>query len=76
MSDHNPLTDPLAGDSVVARIGDEYVTRTVRRAQKGAFCATDIDYDDSRFVETRSCYLSAWRAWCRNNKAEVVRDEA
>jgi len=66
----DPIQDPQAGDSVVARIGDVYVTRTVQHNDEG-----NIHYDDSRKVKTQQCWISSWMEWCRKNKAEVVREK-
>jgi hypothetical protein len=75
MSEHNPLIDTQDGDSVVARIGDQYVTRTVLRLEHPVLGGEiDVVYADSRDSGVHRCYLPAWRAWCRKRKAEVVRD--
>jgi hypothetical protein len=68
--DHDPRIDPQAGDSVIARIGDQYVTRTVRAITQDGIC-----YDDSRRTKWQICWFTTWQDWCRKNKAEVVRDE-
>ena len=66
----DPILNPHAGDSVIARIGDVYVTRTVVDNNCG-----NITYDDSRKTKTQSCWIGSWMEWCRKNKAEVIDDK-
>lgn len=70
MTDHNPLTDPQAGDSVVTCINGVRVTRTVLETTW-----LTVRCRDSRKNVVQYLWRYEWTDWCRKNNAEVVREK-
>ena len=64
MTNHNPLTDPQAGDTV------SYDT-----CERCGGCGKLPPYPWGNECSERKCHVCGGKGWCRKNKAEVVREE-